>query len=84
MIDDGDLTMGRPASLTAKIKAADTELKNYVIELEKENFKLQQQIAKLQVKNISQQNEIKALKKGQPKVVIRMSHPEVKDILKET
>ena len=76
--------MSRPASLRAKIKAADTELRNYVIELEKENSKLQQQIAKLQVKNLSQQNEIKALEKGQPKVVIQMSHPQVENILKET
>ena len=67
--------MNRPASLAVKIKAADAELRNYVIELEKENLKLQKQIAKLQVKNLSQQNEIKALKNGQPKVYIRSGHP---------
>ena len=76
--------MSRPASLTAKIKVADAELKNYVIELEKENLKLQHQVAKLQVKNISQQNEIKALKKVEPKVVIQMSSREVKEIIEET
>jgi hypothetical protein len=67
--------VSRPDSLTVKIKAADTELRNYVIELEKENLKLQQQIAKLQVKTVSQQNEIKALKKAPPKIKVVLGRP---------
>lgn len=53
--------MKRPPDLTSKLNASDPELKNYVLELEKENFKLQRQIAKLQVKDVSQQNQITAL-----------------------
>jgi hypothetical protein len=66
--------MKRPQSLTAKLKKCDQEIKLYVIELEKENLKLQEQIAKFQVENVTHQNEIKALKKFQlkpPTVVIR-------------
>jgi hypothetical protein len=40
----------------------------YIIELEKENLRLQQQVARLQVKNVTKDNEISALKKeiGKP------------------
>ena len=53
--------MRRPAGLIAKIKAADIEVKNYVIELEKENLRLHEQLGKLRVQNVYQQNEIKTL-----------------------
>jgi hypothetical protein len=66
--------MKRPPDLTSKLKASDPELKNYVLELEKENFKLQRQIAKLQVKDVSQQNQIPALKKAQPKMIVRVTN----------
>jgi len=59
--------MGRTSDLTAKLKSSDPGLRNYVLELERENMRLQRQIAKLQVKDISQQNQIAALKKAQPK-----------------
>ena len=55
--------MNRPAGLTAKIKVADAELRNYVIELEKEISMLQKRLAKLQVQNVTQQEEIKKLQK---------------------
>jgi len=45
--------MKRSVELTSKLKASDPELKNYILELEKENLKLQRQIAKLQVKDVS-------------------------------
>jgi predicted nuclease with TOPRIM domain len=73
-IDNGEhISVNRPSSLTAKLKAADVELRNYLIELEKENLKLHKQLAKLQVKNVSMQNEIKALKENQTGVVINLS-----------
>jgi len=46
------------SELTSKLKASDPELKNYVLELEKENLRLQRQIAKLQVKDVSQQRTL--------------------------
>ena len=64
--------MKRPPDLTSKLKAADPELKNYVLELEKENLKLQKQIAKFQVKDLSQQNQIIALKKAKPKSIVQI------------
>jgi len=63
--------MKRPLDLMSKLKASNPELKNYVLELEKENLKLQKQIAKFQVKDLSQQNQITALKKAQPKIIVR-------------
>jgi hypothetical protein len=63
--------MKRPPDIMSKLKASDPELKNYVLELEKENLKLQRQIAKLQVKDVSQQNQITALKKAHPKLIIQ-------------
>ena len=59
--------MKRPQSLTAKLKESDKEIKLYVTELENENLKLQKRIAKFQAENVTHQNEIKALKKFQPK-----------------
>ena len=59
--------MKRPQSLTAKLKVCDQEINLYVTALEKENLKLHNQIAKLQSKNVTYQNEIAALKKFQPK-----------------
>ncbi len=63
--------MKRPNDLAFKLKTSDPELQNYVLELEKENLRLQKQIAKFQVKDVSQQNQITALKKVQPKVIIK-------------
>ncbi|UCG57364.1 MAG: hypothetical protein JSU70_21160 [Phycisphaerales bacterium] len=42
-----------------------------MVALEKENQKLQKRIAKLQAKDVSQENEIAGLKKAQAKVVVR-------------
>lgn len=51
-----------------------------MLELEKENDKLQKRIAKFQVKDISQQHEIAALKKFQPKPgILKIIHPLNKD-----
>jgi hypothetical protein len=66
--------MKRPPDLRSKLKASDPELKNYVLELEKENLKLQRQIAKLQVKDVFQQNQITALKKAQPKTIVQVTN----------
>lgn len=67
--------MARPKEITKKLKLADTEISGYVVELEKENSRLQKMIAKLQVKFVSQDNEIKALKEQAKK-------PEAKIIIK--
>ncbi len=56
-----------PPELTQRLKFCDPRLKSYILELEKENLRLQRQIAKLQVKDVSQQNQIASLKKAQPK-----------------
>ena len=64
--------MKRPNNLTMKLKTVDPELRSYVVALEKENLKLHQRIAKFQVKDVSQQNEISALKKAQPKTTIKI------------
>lgn len=62
--------MSRPTEITKKLKVADPELSKYIIELEKENLRLHKQIARLQVKDVSQQNQIRALKNVQPKINI--------------
>ena len=62
--------MRRPKEITKKLKEACPELSAYVFELEKENLRLQKEVAKLQVKTVSKDNEIKALKKATPKVNI--------------
>ena len=58
--------MSLPREITKKLQGADPELSRYVKELEKENRKLHDKIAKLQAKNTTKDNEIKALKKFQP------------------
>ncbi len=73
----GELIMKKPEmkrqpEINPKLNTSDPEVKNYVLELEKENLRLQKQIAKLQVKDISQQNQIIALKKAQPKTIIKV------------
>jgi hypothetical protein len=60
--------MSRPTDITKKLKGADPELSMYIVELEKENDRLHKQVAKLQVRNTSKDNEIKALKQAQPKL----------------
>jgi len=59
--------MSRSKELTKKLKEAGPELSAYLLELEKENLRLQKQVAKLQVKIVSKDNEIKALKQAIPK-----------------
>ncbi len=58
--------MNRSKSITLKLKKTDVEIKNYVLELEKENAKLQKTIAKFEAKSVSNQHRISALKKFQP------------------
>jgi hypothetical protein len=54
--------MARSKEITKKLKMADSEIAAYMVELEKENLRLHKMVAKLQVKCVSQNNEIKALK----------------------
>ena len=61
-------------SLKTKFKVLDIEIKFYIVELETFNFKLQKQIAKLEAQNVGYQNTISALKKRQPKVIIKVQH----------
>jgi len=56
--------MPRPTDITKKLKGADPELSMHILELEKENFKLQKKVTKLQVENVTKDNEIKVLKKA--------------------
>lgn len=65
--------MKRPNNLTTKLNLCELEIKNYVLELEAKNAKLQKEIAKLEVENISQQHKISALQKMQPqaKLIIK-------------
>ena len=65
--------MKRPNNITTKLKIMDAEIVAYVKEMEKENLKLHNEIARMQVNNVSQQNEIAALKKRQPKVKVVMN-----------
>jgi chromosome segregation ATPase len=60
--------MQRPQEITSKLKQCDNSIRLYISELEKENARLQTNIAKYQVKNVSFQNEIKALKKAKPEI----------------
>jgi tRNA/tmRNA/rRNA uracil-C5-methylase (TrmA/RlmC/RlmD family) len=48
-----------------KLKTCDLEIKNYVLALAKENFKLQKQIAKLQAENITLKNRVNVLEAEQ-------------------
>jgi hypothetical protein len=66
--------MSLPREITKKLQGADPELSRYVKELVKENSRLHDKVAKLQAKNTSKDNEIKALKKLQPpgvKIIIQ-------------
>ena len=62
------------ASLTAKLKACDPEVQNYITALKAENLKLQQQIAKHQAHEVTQNNRIKVLEEEQyrPKVEVNI------------
>ena len=73
--------LGRPKEIKKKLKGADPELSAYVDELEKKNLMLQKLVAKLQVIIVSKDNEIKALKKAQPKykIVLQEHAPLKKD-----
>jgi len=64
--------MSRPKEITKKLKGTDQELSSYVIELEKENLRLQKQVAKLRAKSLSNDNEIKALKQARPIVKVKV------------
>jgi hypothetical protein len=59
--------MSRPREITKKLREADPELSMYVKELERVNLRLQKKIAKLQVANLTKDNEIKVLKNGMVK-----------------
>jgi predicted nuclease with TOPRIM domain len=48
------------SSLRNKLTSADVEIQNYMTALEAENLRLQKQVAKLQVDNVSLNNRIKA------------------------
>jgi hypothetical protein len=67
--------MGRPREITKKLKVADPELSRYVVELEKENLRLHKKVAKLQVENLTKDNEITTLKKAQPKIIVNLGSP---------
>lgn len=64
--------MKRPQHLSAKLKKTDMELRNYVLELEKEINRLQKNNARLEVKDVSQQCQIAELKKMKPKVIVNI------------
>jgi hypothetical protein len=68
--------MTRPREITKKLKGADPELSMYIVELERENLRLHRKIAKLQVENITKDNEIIALKQAQPKIIVNLPPPE--------
>ena len=53
--------MSRSESLKSAFQAAQPDLQNYVIALETENLKLQKQIARLQVQDLTSQNRVCAL-----------------------
>lgn len=55
--------MRRSQLLTASFQAAQPDLQNYIVALEKENLKLHKQVTKFQVQDTSKQNRIKALEK---------------------
>ena len=61
--------MSRPTEISTKLKGADAELSMYIVELEKENLRLHKKIAKLQVENVTKDNEIKALKQDRGKAI---------------
>jgi uncharacterized small protein (DUF1192 family) len=58
--------MKRPNNLTTKLKACDLEIYDYVMALEEKIAKLQKEIAKLAVENVSFQQKVKILEKMRP------------------
>jgi hypothetical protein len=75
--------LDQPTSLKTQIKSAGNELRNYICELVKENRRLQKSIAKLEVKCVSQHNQIVALKQAAPKIIVNFN-PFVKEVKKGT
>jgi hypothetical protein len=67
--------MSLPREITKKLQGADPELSRFVKELEKEDLRLHKKIAKLQVENVTKDNEIKAIKKARPGVTIIFEAP---------
>jgi hypothetical protein len=67
--------MSLPREITGKLLGADPELSRFVKELGKENLRLHKKIAKLQVENVTKDNEIKAIKKAQPGAKIIIQRP---------
>jgi len=67
--------MSRPTEITKKLRGIDPELSMYIVELEKENFRLQHKIAKLQVQITTKDNKIRALKQAQPKIKVFLGSP---------
>lgn len=70
------MTLQKTPELKALLKQGHTHIKDYVVALENENLKLQRQIVKFQVEQVSLNNRVKALekevKKGKaPRVIIR-------------
>jgi len=55
------IEQGAMDSLREKLKLADIEISQFVIALEKENFKLVKQIAKLQSENVTLNSKIAEL-----------------------
>ena len=53
--------MQRPDLIDIAFKAAQSELQQYILELEAINLKLQRQSVKLQAENVTQQHRITAL-----------------------
>jgi len=68
------------SSLRTKLKAADSEIQNYVIALEKENLKLQREIAKYQVQHVTLENRIKILEEENSKgdIILHVHSPKDK------
>ena len=64
----GKSKMERPQNVTSELKQCNKSIQLYVSELEKANARLHTKIAKLQVENVSNQNEIKALKQMKPEI----------------
>jgi len=55
--------MNKETDLRTKLKLAHPLLKKYVAELEKENSRLQSQVARYEAKQLSVQNRVSALEK---------------------
>jgi len=60
-----ELTMNLlPKELRKKLDSSDPEIKNYVLQLVKENLKLQRELAKYQAENTSLKNRIIVLEEN--------------------